>query len=1194
MVHSFVALLCAGIALFLLAHYPLPGVLPGALWLLLAGLCATWPSLWLIALPALLPVVALAPWTGWIAIDELDLIVLAIASGAYARLAWPMRPVPPDGAEGVSLVGVVLVVLYGTLLALSAARGVIDAGGPHFGWFQGYREAANSVRLAKGIVLAGLLWPLWRQAQKASPLPAASHWMLGMSLGLAAASLAAIWERFAFVGLLDFSTDYRTTALFWEMHVGGAALDAYLALGLPFAVVLALGPDSAARRAVAVAALPLAAYAGLTTFSRIVYLALPVGVAVACAARALQRRRKKLAVLPSTGSLAGGAVMLVAFAAAATWMFPSSGYRGLLALFGASVALLPLVPALAAASQRPWRLGIVGGALLAGLAVVFAGLVEKGAYLACGVCFVVTSGALAMRAAGGSQRFASLALAGYIGTLAGMALVGRHWGGEPALTAALAVALVWLLPVFAPHRVARAWPRGAAGQGGAALALALAGAVVAILSGGGYLSERFAGTGDDLSGRAAHWRHSLEMLHSAPDWLLGIGLGRYPDHYALAAPDAETPGDYRRVADGATHHLVLSAGDKPQGWGELLRLSQRIAVPEGPLRLALDLRTERAVQLHVEVCEKHLLYSQNCVSAVVVSQARPGAWQHVELPLEGRPPSGGAWYAPRFIVFSMAVESQGQRAEIDHVALTTPGGSDLLHNGDFSDGLAHWFLSSDRNHFPWHAKSLLLQTLVEQGIVGAALLCLVAAGALWRLLAGALRDHPLAPAAAGALVGFGTVGLIDDPLEVPRLAFVFSLLLLFALLTAGPRAAGTARPTRRQWPGRSGASAAALLVIAGLAGSDPARADAEPALRTLQVGPTRAIKTLADAARRATDGTQVDVDAGIYRADVAVWPQNDLSLKASGGRVRLLADGAAAEGKAIWVVRGRNVKVAGFDFEGARVPDLNGAGIRLESGTLHVIDCRFFDDESGILTSNDPSVELRVDDSEFARQRRADGRNHHLYAGAIRSLVVSGSYFHDAAGGHLIKSRAASSRIEYNRLADGASGHASYELELPSGGVGVVIGNLIQQGPLSENPHMLSYGTEDYRWHDNRLYVAYNTFVDELGQAADTFIRVRPGAMRVRLVGNLFAGPATLAAGAAADLRNNLMLALGELQDAAAGDYRLKRPPRGWARAGADEAATATDPALTPQRQYQDPRHTVARTAPPRLPGALQPEPARH
>ena len=65
---------------------------------------------------------------------------------------------------------------------------------------------------------------------------AGSIGMVTATVGLLGVALATLWERLAFTGLLNLSTDYRTTALFWEMHVGGAALDGFLALTVPFAL----------------------------------------------------------------------------------------------------------------------------------------------------------------------------------------------------------------------------------------------------------------------------------------------------------------------------------------------------------------------------------------------------------------------------------------------------------------------------------------------------------------------------------------------------------------------------------------------------------------------------------------------------------------------------------------------------------------------------------------------------------------------------------------------------------------------------------------------------------------------------------------------------------------------------------------------------------------------------------------------
>ena len=45
------------------------------------------PMLWLFLVPALLPVIDLAPWTGWLIVEEFDMLVLGAAAGAYASIA---------------------------------------------------------------------------------------------------------------------------------------------------------------------------------------------------------------------------------------------------------------------------------------------------------------------------------------------------------------------------------------------------------------------------------------------------------------------------------------------------------------------------------------------------------------------------------------------------------------------------------------------------------------------------------------------------------------------------------------------------------------------------------------------------------------------------------------------------------------------------------------------------------------------------------------------------------------------------------------------------------------------------------------------------------------------------------------------------------------------------------------------------
>ena len=235
------------------------------------------------------------------------------------------------------------------------------------------------------------------------------------------------------------------------------------------------------------------------------------------------------------------------------------------------------------------------------------------------------------------------------------------------------------------------------------------------------------------------------------------------------------------------------------GWGEMLRVSQRI----GPLRglpmtsatARLRVHATQPAELHTEICSKHLLYDAGCL--VMTKRVEPGAeaWQWVELPMREYDRIGaGPWYAPRPTVFSVALSQPNTRLAISRIELVTDDGARPLANGDFSDDLAHWFFSSDRHHLPWHAKSLLLHLCFEQGVAGLLLAMLLWGGAVWRTSFGVARRHPLAPQLAGALVGCMAVGLFDSLLDVPRLAFLWSLMLLLGLGLRPPKAVVPADP----------------------------------------------------------------------------------------------------------------------------------------------------------------------------------------------------------------------------------------------------------------------------------------------------------------------------------------------------------------------------------------------------------------
>jgi hypothetical protein len=262
-------------ALFLAANHPLwPLALPLAVaaWMLLAYRC---PHAWLFALPACLPALNLSPWTGWIGVEEFDLLVLAAVAAGYARLARVDSCPPPLPHRGRAAV-----LAVAALTATGLWRGVADAGGWHLNWFQGYAEPLNSLRVAKSAIHVLLLLPLLRQAWFGDREAAFRRFALGMLAGAVVTTLAVLWERAAFPGLLDVVSPYRSVGLFWEMHVGGAAIDAYVVLCTPFVAWSLWAARGRAVWTVAALFALLWTYACLSTFSRGAYLGIATGLLV--------------------------------------------------------------------------------------------------------------------------------------------------------------------------------------------------------------------------------------------------------------------------------------------------------------------------------------------------------------------------------------------------------------------------------------------------------------------------------------------------------------------------------------------------------------------------------------------------------------------------------------------------------------------------------------------------------------------------------------------------------------------------------------------------------------------------------------------------------------------------------------------------------------------------------------------------
>lgn len=293
-------LMLAGLALALVT-YPLSAAVLGAGLVAYGWMLWRHPARWLFWVPALLPVLNLAPLSGSLMFDELDALLMVTVAILYLRLPRRDRGAPswlPFAFLGLSVLASLALGLW-PLAPLDANA------------FTSYQSPYNALRLGKGMLWALLLgfW-LHRSGQPMDQLLA--RFARGMTLGLLFTAAWVIWERAVYPGLFNFSDDFRVTGPFVEMHTGGGAIEAYLVATLPFAFLLWRRAPTLSGRLAAGVALLLGGYALGVTYSRAGYLGLAIAVAVLLLGlgwRVATHLWRGRSLLPVTGLVALAAVL---------------------------------------------------------------------------------------------------------------------------------------------------------------------------------------------------------------------------------------------------------------------------------------------------------------------------------------------------------------------------------------------------------------------------------------------------------------------------------------------------------------------------------------------------------------------------------------------------------------------------------------------------------------------------------------------------------------------------------------------------------------------------------------------------------------------------------------------------------------------------------------------------------------------
>jgi hypothetical protein len=317
----------------------------------------------------------------------------------------------------------------------------------------------------------------------------------------------------------------------------------------------------------------------------------------------------------------------------------------------------------------------------------------------------------------------------------------------------------------------------------------------------------------------------------------------------------------------------------------------------------------------------------------------------------------------------------------------------------------------------------------------------------------------------------------------------------------------------RQFRRRCRLPARSHLAWSQLAWLLPALCLAVPAAaKTLEVGPGKPLKMPSEAAALAADGDHIRIAPGEYY-DCAVWRANKLVIEGTGKPADTVITDTACNGKGLFLTDGQDITIRNLTLTRARVPDGNGAGIRMEANNLTVEHVRFIDNQNGILTNGNLRGTLTVRDSEFLRNGTCEhGCAHGIYANTLDLLHVERSKFFETHEAHHIKSRARRTEVIDCDLQDGPNGTASYQIEVPNGGAVVARGNTIEKGPRAGNhTGAIVIGLEGVTQPTPEIIVENNSFRVDGGYGS--YLVYNQTATEAVLKGNRLSGSAKALSG---------------------------------------------------------------------------------
>ncbi len=702
-------------------------------------------------IPAVLPLLNLAPWSGIVLFEEFDLFLLATVAvsvwkGHYSKNVF----------SSMDKLSWVCVILFLISIMVSLFKGMLPLSPLQPNDLSNYLSHFNSLRIGRSFLWTILLMPAINFCFLKDKEAATKHIMTGFMFGVIGVCIIVFWERGVINdllnatnryellrNLLDFSSEYRITALFSEMNTGGTAIDGYIALSWVFPLGAYFIWIETSKKMewtfshlikgfLAVLALGSGLYIIATTFTRITYAALGISFLIIIFSVSIGNYRKNRDKTLFFYLILF--LLLLFFIGLLVYLFQKGGYlslfSGIFIIFGGSlIGILSL------------RFGKILF-LLSGLFVFFCGFglmtkgmitskwVETGFFEAVVISFV------------GSWMIFSICTG-----------LGRIIANKKKVVEFIGV-FIPLVVVF-----------------GISIPMVF----------GNRMQVRFSTATEDGSGRIYHWQNVLNAMDDDISTIVtGMGVGSFPRYFFQKDKYSRELGSYSYRDEYGNGFLRLSGGKD-------MELGQRFFLSEDENQkyiLNLKVRTNQKDSiLSLRICHRNLLHAAGCkYYQIKLDNEYRGQWKPYQLVIEKNIIQKSDWYSNWPQVFLVRNAKNGTDIDIDDVSLINESGKNIIKNGDYEKGGQRWFSYNEFEHLAWHTKNIVLHFFFEQGVLGVIGILVLTAVASWKNFQGVLQGQIFPTVLLAAIIGFQVIGLTDTPIDAPRVAFIYYMIIMMSFI----------------------------------------------------------------------------------------------------------------------------------------------------------------------------------------------------------------------------------------------------------------------------------------------------------------------------------------------------------------------------------------------------------------------------